>query len=874
MKKRILLATIASILMIFAFVSCSNEIAPEDKLGTITFGEDDSRAVTTVVKYSKEAEEMVWFYRATKLDDGYTTGSTGEKFVSVAEFAKTGSDPETIATSMTGLSGKTLNNKFSYGLWKIELKGYNCDDVEIKTENSKEKAIPKTSASEEYESTIESVLVSKDSNSTKAKIELGDNPTTAIEFGEITFSDSKITSEKSFSLTVTDKSEKGTITVPGNYSKTESESTRTVTNPVIPANGGSVTFGGLTYTPTEGKEISGEHELEFVLKQTLSGTNNTTINAALYTLKMDVQKGTTTTVSGSLIKNDETGSITINSVQDVTPITLRKVIDVTSVDTTAGTAKVSKKDGVTVNIGNAAFKLPEGTKIAVTSDSVAIDDNTAATKTGTADGTFGIESKEKTESGITIETGETALPFDLTLPVSEDNTKLVEVTNFFGKGLSITKVWHENKKLAKYANLPETSDDENAETRTSTESYDYNAETGYMTLRVFHASEFNIITRPVVAKVTIGSTTTPYYTLKDAVAAVNGDESGSDRTITLATDETLSERLTLSKGVTIDLNRKSLTLSVETSADNKNEGAFELPDANNTYSVTVKNGTIKGTVTGKQPNVFALHKNANLALEDVTMDVSAFRGVQVYPNTNSASLTVKDSSIKIVGAYAVATEATLDDEGKTSDNITMAIENSTLETLSGDDDCTGLLINVPGTYTIKSSKISGARQGAILRGGDITITGSAFSSTGKKTTGYDWPTEESPNDWLDGNKMPLAAIVIGNRNSSYAYKTSVTFNGTNTLEIGESTVRRQIYVYQADKATDSETADRSVTVDGYNENWTVNSNINGATLKNTEAKTIYVADATSFISACANCESGWTVKLLDDITLGGGIDLE
>ena len=60
MKRKSLLLALAIVLTVFAFVSCSGNVAPEDKLGTISFKEENSRAVTTVVKYSSEVEEMVW----------------------------------------------------------------------------------------------------------------------------------------------------------------------------------------------------------------------------------------------------------------------------------------------------------------------------------------------------------------------------------------------------------------------------------------------------------------------------------------------------------------------------------------------------------------------------------------------------------------------------------------------------------------------------------------------------------------------------------------------------------------------------------------------------------------------------------------------
>ena len=76
MKRRHLLIAIAAVLVMFAFVACSESVAPEDRLGTITFDNNTSRAVGTVVKYSNEVEDMYWYYSAAKQDDGYNTGDT------------------------------------------------------------------------------------------------------------------------------------------------------------------------------------------------------------------------------------------------------------------------------------------------------------------------------------------------------------------------------------------------------------------------------------------------------------------------------------------------------------------------------------------------------------------------------------------------------------------------------------------------------------------------------------------------------------------------------------------------------------------------------------------------------------------------------
>ena len=396
----------------------------------------------------------------------------------------------------------------------------------------------------------------------------------------------------------------------------------------------------------------------------------------------------------------------------------------------------------------------------------------------------------------------------------------------------------------------------------------YNNNSGKLVFTVEHFSKYAIVAKKVVA---VDDKDNMYTSLEDVTLDNGNTQKGAissvadGGTITLLKDaeiKNLSKPVEIRNSLTINLNGKTLNFNVETEDNEENKGAFELPDAETEYSVVIKNGNIKGTKAGKETNTFTVHKNATLTLDNVKMDVTSMRGIQVSPNTESATLTVKDSTIKIKGTYAIATEATVDGQGKTSNKITMSITGSTLETLTGDDDNTGLLINVPGTYTISGSTISGERQGAIIRGGTVTISGSTFKSTAAKTADYDW-TESENNDWLDGNEVPLAAIVIGNRSTSYAYPTTVAFSGTNPLTIGESTARKQIYIYKADAASNSDSADRSVTVTGFDENWTVNENFNGAIVKS--GTTLLVNDEKTLkatISCVANNE---TVKLANDI---------
>lgn len=538
MIRKSLLTAFAILVVLFAFVSCSGNVEVEDRLGSITFGDDDSRLIGTIVKYSDSVEEMYWYYTAEKVDDGYTTGDTKGMLVSVSE------------NGGQGLSGKTLYNDkggFSYGLWDIELKGYkSSEDVENgvqKEDDSNGSYKPK------YTATIKNLLINKGSTNASAEIKVGDGATTEILFGDIYFSVSSdetnitVDSSKNFTLTVTDTNTNGTVTVPTD-------------GPTITAGGGvtKVTYSGLTYTPaTTGADITGEHKLTFLLTQKLTPKDTTVadeikIGVALYELKFEVKKGTTTTISGDMINTDNKGDVTINSVQDVPAIELSKALPVKSVTADKKYATVSTN--TTFTYGDFEVTYPAGAVVSTSSEDLSSDETTSDTK-------LGIEYKDTTEpEGITIESSEASERYDLTLTASTEttgnnkNNELIIIKKNFGAGRKITAVYHGEDKLDKYSDLPESAGSD-GKSKAATESYEYDSATGVMTLRLFHASNIFLISKQYVAKIDDVS----YYSLSKAFTAAS---SGS--TITLLRPITLSESLTVSKSVTLDMAGMLLTV--------------------------------------------------------------------------------------------------------------------------------------------------------------------------------------------------------------------------------------------------------------------------------------------------------------------------
>ena len=128
-------------------------------------------------------------------------------------------------------------------------------------------------------------------------------------------------------------------------------------------------------------------------------------------------------------------------------------------------------------------------------------------------------------------------------------------------------------------------------------------------------------------------------------AATNG------KNVQLTQDVTLTDALTFDKVVTIDLNGKTLTSSL-------NSSGYSLV----TYAdATIVNGTYKGTGTAR-----GIAACGNLTMRNVTVDVAGLVGVAC--SAADRQYTIEDSTIK--GGYALC---------NFNNNATINVSNSTLE---------------------------------------------------------------------------------------------------------------------------------------------------------------------------------------------------
>ena len=178
-------------------------------------------------------------------------------------------------------------------------------------------------------------------------------------------------------------------------------------------------------------------------------------------------------------------------------------------------------------------------------------------------------------------------------------------------------------------------------------------------------------------------------------AATNG------KNVQLTQDVTLTDALTFDKAVTIDLNGKTLTSSL-------NSNGYSLVTK---ADATIVNGTYKGTGTARGIGAYG-----NLKMSHVTVDVAGLVGVAC--SAAKSQYIIEDSTIK--GGYALC---------NFSDNVTINVSNSTLE-----GKTTGFYHN--GSNSGLNLTVTGTKINADNNGTDATGVYISGSTATRDTGGY------------------------------------------------------------------------------------------------------------------------------------------
>lgn len=556
---------------------------------------------------------------------------------------------------------------------------------------------------------------------------------------------------------------------------------------------------------------------------TVSGDGKFKVASAL-----TIKNGTITSETGNLFEVKNKGNLTLENV------TASGTLSSAGTET----ALLSVVSGGSASVKDSTLSLTNGVGIA-SAGTLTLDNTTV---TGGAYGVVLTSGKANITNGTkivstTTTTSETGAPTSAALYVKGKGTTAV-----LGNNVTLTNSSSDTTGYQLYVNQESDSDNESVKVEGTVDS-GWKVNTNSMNGAYYPGFEAKIGNHH-------------YPTLKDALEATG--------TIDLVDNAVLSDATTITIAKTINLNGYTLTT----------ERPLTIGSGDSEAEVKLKGGSIVSTTTEKSGIV--LKSNMSLVLDNVNFEAVYKRGIYIEEYMTDCSLTIKNGSNIVGNVFAVQTNASVKD-GKTAHIKAITIKDSTLKAKNGSDqDNAGLLINVPvDSVDISGSTISGQRQGAILRGGTANaykISNTTFESRGTVTSflrndGEGYESHYENCDWETGNGVPLAALVIGNKGGAYAYPTTVELSNV-TLKVGESAVRKGLYIYQADKdaTVNKVTVSTAAGSDALSAGSvaTINTSVNGATVSVNQGENYYVSGLDNLNAALAVADY---VSLLDNVSV-------
>lgn len=266
-------------------------------------------------------------------------------------------------------------------------------------------------------------------------------------------------------------------------------------------------------------------------------------------------------------------------------------------------------------------------------------------------------------------------------------------------------------------------------------------------------------------------------------------ETTGNARLTSDIDITSPMNLETGRSYNIDLNGKKLAFDVG--------GSMAIGKG---VSLSISDGDVEASYPSEENDSYGtrgcigIQENGTLKLTNVDLvaDSSAIAIGSTDKTASGIKLKIDNSTIRANGVYTIASNANIYDSDTFVPIDIEIIDSTLIATGKDDNDSCGLLINVPGNLTIRNSKITGDRQGLVVRGGTAKIIDSTISTTGKYT-GSSYYFYDS---WKSGNEVPFAALVAGNRGgTAYAYKTTCTVeNSVLTVEAGANANARTVYI--------------------------------------------------------------------------------
>lgn len=230
----------------------------------------------------------------------------------------------------------------------------------------------------------------------------------------------------------------------------------------------------------------------------------------------------------------------------------------------------------------------------------------------------------------------------------------------------------------------------------------------------------------------------------------------------------------------IDLDGHTLTIDAATS----------LP-VRDGKTLVLKNGKLDLYKSNLTVSKFEITDNSTLILEN--MEVVANDSSAIYVTGKNATVDVINSTVSALG-YAISTNA----NSKENYGVNINIKNSTI---NGNKDGAGIavLLNVPGKLNIDGSTINGFLHGVVVRGGDAYIKNSTITNRTEDATVTNLENTIGTDEWGQGDQVPVAALVIGNRKAgAYQYPANVQLVNTKIIAEpmpGNTLMRPTLYMY-------------------------------------------------------------------------------
>lgn len=359
--------------------------------------------------------------------------------------------------------------------------------------------------------------------------------------------------------------------------------------------------------------------------------------------------------------------------------------------------------------------------------------------------TLKVEPKTAVDSNITVNAGQTAQPYEISLvdenngSVTAGNGKVFNVKLYVGKGLdgNNVEVYHNGVKIAA--------------------TYDND---GYVTFTTDSFSPFTVVFNTPAA--IVGDTY--YNTLAEAVAAAT-----DDATITLLRDVTLGDNglkigsvSSEQKVLTLDLNGHNI--SATKAVIGVQNAKLTVTGPGKIYETSPYLGAIyiKGSNNAENKDYTVVNIGAGVELEAwspifVTpfKDSGAPYAYGVVVNVDGAKLTGKTDSNGDRGS-AIYVNGQIKDQN----NAPKLVLNNVTQTAAG----TGMYLAGYANTTITGGSITASNTGIEIRAGELTVNGATVVGKGV-------PTDVTPNG--NGSTTDGAGIAVAQHTSKLPIKVTI-----------------------------------------------------------------------------------------------------